>query len=342
MSSESFTFACPMNSASAFGRSESSTTDSSLRTSGVVISARDIRANLALLQHGERRADHVAGRSSRAGVLERAPHGLLRVVRGIAERDQGAHGNGGSALLLRWRARGRFGADEILHLVAELHAKPFGDLLADARHALQRAEVAIADRAHHAPASERGDQAEREGGSHAARGEERVKERAAFRAAESEQLPAVFLHDQRRVQRDLLADARQRLEHAQRNEQFVSHAAGGHDLDAIDALRDERPLEARDHPAIRRWSFAVPADITQVSAHATPSAASAGCGALLRCSRRATMNCTCSFVAAPRPTTVFLMSAGAYSWMVTPARAPASSTTPRACPSTTAVRTLRA
>src|ERR1019366_1092719 len=258
MSSESFTFACPMNSASALGRSESSTTDSSLRTSGVVISARDMRANLALLQHGERRADHVAGRAPRAGVLERAPHGLLRVVRGIAERDQGAHGVGGYAILLRWRARGRFGADEILHLVAELHAKPFGDLLADARHALQRAEVAIADRAHHAPASERGDQAEREGGSHAARGEERVKERAGFRAAESEQLPAVFLHDQRRVQRDLLADARQRLEHAQRNEQFVSHAAGGHDLDAIDALRDQRPLEARDHPAIRRWSFAVP------------------------------------------------------------------------------------
>src|ERR1035437_5444416 len=129
MSSESFTFACPMNSASAFGRSESSTTDSSLRTSGVVISARDIRANLALLQHGERRADHVAGRSSRAGVLERAPHGLLRVVRGIAERDQGAHGIGGYALLLRWRARGRFGADEILHLVAQLPAKPVRGLL---------------------------------------------------------------------------------------------------------------------------------------------------------------------------------------------------------------------
>src|SRR4051812_3296328 len=38
----SFTFCWPMNSSSRCGRSESSTTDSSERTSGVVISARDI------------------------------------------------------------------------------------------------------------------------------------------------------------------------------------------------------------------------------------------------------------------------------------------------------------
>src|SRR5215207_9272907 len=39
---DSLTFGCPMNSASRCGRSESSTTDSSERTSGVVISARVI------------------------------------------------------------------------------------------------------------------------------------------------------------------------------------------------------------------------------------------------------------------------------------------------------------
>ena len=51
------------------------------------------------------------------------------------------------------------------------------------------------------------------------------------------------------------------------------------------------------------------------SAAATPSAASVGCGALLRRSSRVSMNCTCSFVAAPVPTTAFLISAGGNSWI---------------------------
>ena len=63
MSSESFTFGWPMNSASAFGRSESSTTDSSLRTSGVVISARDMRCKLSAF--AARRARRESRRPSR-------------------------------------------------------------------------------------------------------------------------------------------------------------------------------------------------------------------------------------------------------------------------------------
>ena len=49
------------------------------------------------------------------------------------------------------------------------------------------------------------------------------------------------------------------------------------------------------------------------SAAATPSAASAGSGGCLSLSRRATMNCTCSLVAAPRPVMAFLMAVGANS-----------------------------
>src|SRR6185437_5038582 len=341
MSSESFTFDWPMNSASAFGRSESSTTDSSLRTSGVVISARDMKPNLVLLQDGERGANHVGGRGLRAGVVESGAHGLLGVVLRVAERGERAHGVGGDALRLRSRGAG-FGSREILHLVAQFDAQAFRHFLAHPRHALQHREVAVAYCAHHPPAAERRDEAERERAADAARAEQRVEERAVACVGKAVELPAVFLHDERGVQRDRLAGARQGLEHAERNEQLVAHASGRHDLDAVDALCDEYSREARDHPATRSWSRRVAADITQVSAHATPSAASAGCGGLFRRSRRATMNCTWSLVAAPRPTTVFLISAGAYSWMATPARAPASSTTPRAWPSTTVVRTLRA
>jgi hypothetical protein len=60
-------------------------------------------------------------------------------------------------------------------------------------------------------------------------------------------------------------------------------------------------------PATARASGA---RMAQVSAAATPSAASAGWGALLSRSSFVTMNCTWVLVAAPVPTTAFLISAG--------------------------------
>ena len=54
------------------------------------------------------------------------------------------------------------------------------------------------------------------------------------------------------------------------------------------------------------------------------------------------MYCTCSFVAAPVPQTAFLISAGGYSWTARCDCSPASRITPRAWPSVTVVRTLRA
>ena len=59
-------------------------------------------------------------------------------------------------------------------------------------------------------------------------------------AREAEQLPRVFLHHEMRVQQHGLARARQRLVDAERDRQLVSDAAGGHDLDAIELLADER------------------------------------------------------------------------------------------------------
>ena len=76
------------------------------------------------------------------------------------------------------------------------------------------------------------------------------------------------------------------------------------------------------------------------SAAAVPSAASFGCGALFRRNSFVTMNCTCSFVAFPVPTTAFLISAGGYSWIASSVCCAARRITPRACPSTTVVRTF--
>src|SRR5262249_45519070 len=162
--------------------------------------------------------------------------------------------------------------------------------------------------------------------------EHTLKDAPVERVRKSEELPAVFLDHEMGVQHDRLAGARQRLVDAERNRELVRDAAGGHHLDAIQLASEKNPRDLGDHARLREAASSVDprTPITQASAAATPSAASAGCGADLRRSSRVSMNCTCSFVAAPFPTTAFLISAGGISWMSTPAWCPAKSTTPRA------------
>src|SRR2546429_7509722 len=126
-----------------------------------------------------------------------------------------------------------------------------------------------------------------------------------------------------------IANRRQPLHHAQGNADLVAHAARGLDHHAIGLLRGQPARDPGDHD--RRMC---------VSATATPSAASAGLGASLSRSSRATMRPTCALGAPPAPTTVFLMVAGAYSAIVSPACAAARRTTPRAWPSTRVVCTF--
>src|SRR5437868_8605127 len=147
------------------------------------------------------------------------------------------------------------------------------------------------------------------------------------------------------MQRDVLTDARRPLEDSQRNCKFISNAAARHDLQRVEILRDELALDPRDHGIVRSrigWIRGRSGIIAKASAAATPSAASLGCGADFSRSRRVTMNWICSLVAAPVPATAFLISDGGYSWISRPACAPARRITPRACPSTTVVLTLRA
>ena len=67
----------------------------------------------------------------------------------------------------------------------------------------------------------------------------RWKTRVSSMRREAEQLPGVFPHDEMRVQLDLLADARQRLVHAERDRELVGDAAGREDLHAVELLGDE-------------------------------------------------------------------------------------------------------
>src|SRR3989475_11663489 len=98
---------------------------------------------------------------------------------------------------------------------------------------------------------------------------------------------------------------------------LVAHAARGLDHHAIGLLRGQPARDPRDHD--RRMC---------VSATATPSAASAGLGASLSRSSRATMRPTCALGAPPAPTTVFLIVAGGGPALLGPRRAAAARRAP--------------
>src|ERR1051326_2410666 len=164
----------------------------------------------------------------------------------------------------------------------------------------------------------------------AAHAEEPLEKAATGVVLKPVQRPAVLAHHQLGGEGDRLAHRGQALHHAQRHDDLVADAARGVDHHPIRLLGGETTGDLGDH--VRRM---------YVSATATPSAASAGWGAALSRSSRATTRPICALGAAPAPATVFLMVAGAYSAIASPACSAASSTTPRAWPSTSVVRTFR-
>src|SRR5690606_12622316 len=130
--------------------------------------------------------------------------------------------------------------------------------------------------------------------------------------------------------------------HPERHVHGVGHAAVGLHQRLLAVEGGEGARQAGDHRAATRGArTGRPASRRCVRARATPSAASAGDGARSRWRSFATIHPTCAFCAAPRPTTVFFTSPGAYSATAMPASSAARRTTPRACPSTTVVRTFR-
>src|SRR5687768_1780366 len=285
-------------------------------------------------------------RAARAAArVESGLHGAFRVRTRIAERHQRAHGvfrGAPAGAVQASRPLGASTGGEIVHLLRQIQNQLLGFLAADPGHALQRRDVLLANRAHEPVRRKRRHHPDGERRTHPFRVEDTLKDAALEGAGEAEKLPVVFLDDEVGVQRARLADSGERLVHPERDDQLVSDAAGGHDLDAVDVLAEERTGDLRDHYRARAATGSRCDPITYARAAATPSAASEGFGADFRRSSRVSMNCTCSFVAAPEPTTDFLISAGDISCTRTPACCPARSMTPRACPRVTVVRTLRA
>ena len=117
---------------------------------------------LVLLQHRQRRTNHIRRRTARTGMFERAAHGFLGIILAYpsatsartASAETPSGFTAGPPPTLR-------PAKSFILSPSSTHSRS-AIFLPDARHALQRREIAIADRAHHPAAAERGDQSERE------------------------------------------------------------------------------------------------------------------------------------------------------------------------------------
>jgi len=173
------------------------------------------------------------------------------------------------------------------------------------------------------------------------RAEQRVKERAVVPCRKSRKRPAVFVHDEARCARDGLApSAAVASRKPSGDEQLVvADADSRHDLQcgrchsrrAFGDLVCARDIGKR----AGERSIAGPADMMAGLERAgdTVGGSSAGCGSVFQAqdSSRATMKLTtCSWVVRhPRPTTVFLMSDGAYCGIVYAGRARPDSNTTR-------------
>src|SRR5437763_1019804 len=251
--------------------------------------------------------------------------GVVRCVRG-QRRPRRAAARGGCAPRPRRPPR----LVQPAELVGQFKRQPSGRLLPDPAHRREQRDVALFRRTRPTLHPPRGHQRDRDLRSHAAHPDQPLEEAAPGVVLEPVQRPAVLAHHQLGGEGDRLAHRGEALHHAQRDDDFVADAARRVDHHAIRLLGGEATGDLGDH--VRRM---------YVSATATPSAASAGCGASLSRSRRATTRPICAFGAPPAPTTVFLIVAGAYSAMATPACSAASSTTPRAWPNTSVVWTLR-
>ena len=94
---------------------------------------------------------------------------------------------------------------QLVELVGEIENQLLRLLPPDARHALQRRDVLLADRPHQALRRKRRQQAERERRPDALCAQHALEHAPLERRREAEELPAVLPHDEVRVQRDRLA-----------------------------------------------------------------------------------------------------------------------------------------
>src|SRR6185503_2810298 len=201
----------------------------------------------------------------------------------------------GGQRLLAWPHRsGRQLAPDLLEPVVQLQHQSFRLLLPDAAHGAESRDVFLPDTPHGAIGPQGRQQSQRQPGAEATRGKQSLKDEAFRRAIEAEQRPAVLLHHQLGVELHLGAECRQSLHDTERESDAVADSARGLDQDGVAIPRAKDSGNQRDHPRRPRKGAMLFGAVRSrwVSAMATPSAASAGRGALFNRSSCATMKPT--------------------------------------------------
>src|SRR5467141_3666148 len=179
----------------------------------------------------ERRPDQFCSWLAPSASIESGAYPAFRVGSRIPQRNQssqsiisgGARGSGGCA--------GRL--PEPIELVGEIENQALGFLAADAGNALQRRNVFFANRPNEPCSRERRQHSNCERGSHAVGCKQLLEQPLLEHTDESEQLPGIFLHYERSVQRHDFAHTWKRLIYAQRNLQLVGNSSARHHLDRI-------------------------------------------------------------------------------------------------------------
>ena len=127
-----------------------------------------------------------------------------------------------------------------------------------------------------------------------ARAQQLLEDLPLHRAVEAVQGPAILPHDQLGVKTEAGSVGREALEHTERHPEFISHASISGEHQRLAASRSKDPRYMRDHlraltGAARIALAEPPLSRRCVSAMATPSAASAGLGAVLSLNSCVTM-----------------------------------------------------
>src|SRR5512133_3344304 len=173
-------------------------------------------------------APNAFGRAhSSSTVVDGLPHRALRIRTGIAERNQCANRVFCPCALDASRTGARASRNlEISRLVGDVENQLLRFFPSDTRHALQRRDALLTQRANEPVRCERRQKPERQRWTNSLGVEHPLKDSTLERAGEAEQLPGVFLHHEKRVQQHGLSWLRQGLVDAERDHELVGHAAG--------------------------------------------------------------------------------------------------------------------
>src|SRR5919202_5114594 len=168
-------------------------------TDSVNVAQRCAPSTSAAPESGEGAADQLRRRHPAPAGVERAADRPLGVDGRVAQRDERADCVFGSRAVRRPHAARHVGG-QVVELVGEVEDESLRLLASDARHALQRDDVALAERAHEPFRAQVRQEAERERWADPVGGQQLLKNAPLGGGGEAEEQPAVVAYDEVRVQ----------------------------------------------------------------------------------------------------------------------------------------------